>query len=193
MKSIFLIILIFYSFYSCKVDNEANNKIIVSDSKNDIRINDTINSVKKSEIASNIGFDSCYLINNFFTFYEKNYLTIYEEDIVNYQNQSIDFKKVNTMFNKLKINEYFTQSFEIEYLKHLKNIDTEINTIKTLTEVPKGLDYDYILRSQDVDELLALIASAKYKCSKECGYLKIIFTNTHTIYIDIKENKIDKI
>jgi hypothetical protein len=97
------------------------------------------------------------------------------------------------MFNKLKINEYFTQSFEIEYLKHLKNIDTEINTIKTLTEVPKGLDYDYILRSQDVDELLALIASAKYKCSKECGYLKIIFTNTHTIYIDIKENKIDKI
>ena len=120
-------------------------------------------------------------------------MTIYEEDIVNYQNQSIDFKKVNTMFNKLKINEYFTQSFEIEYLKHLKNIDTEINTIKTLTEVHKGLDYDYILRSQDVDELLALIASAKYKCSKECGYLKIIFTNTHTIYIDIKENKIDKI
>ena len=175
---------------SCRTEKKQKEEINDSTIHKGLVVTD---SIKTKE--SNVIIEKQTII-DFIKFYSNNYDSLYQEDFVKSDNKyyRIDFDNVNLFIQKISNTGFLSKKY-IEKIKlKFKKIDSLLTIEKQYDGVPEGLEYDFILQTQEVDEVLDYAKQGDFEVLEyKNGCLVNFKYNIQNLYFEMKGTKINNI
>jgi hypothetical protein len=191
----FIYIIFFYSLIiGCKTDKKQENKRNDNTVEKKIVAKDSIEN-KEDNIKEDNIINKEQAIISFIKFYSNNYDSLYQENFVDYEDRyyRIDFDNVNSFIEKINKNKFFSEGYAERIRYNFKKIDSVLVSEKQDDGVPEGLEYDFILKTQDIDEILNYAKQMDYKVLDYKNGFLVNFKNIHKLYFEMKGAKINSI
>lgn len=188
-------ILIYIGFFTvaCKNEkkqliNEINDKSLVAET-NSIPIVTEKDVVDQGIKSHNIEINN---IEQFLVFYSENYDYIYKRNFVNYDEQyyRINFENVAYFLSELNKHSYLDEKFIKQLRNKFDEIDKTLETTKQSDGVPEGLEYDFILETQEIDEILEYLKNKKFSISSNEDSYLVNVNDVYTLSISLENEKI---
>lgn len=175
---------------SCRTEKKQKEEINDSTIDKGLVVTD---SIKTKE--SNVIIEKQTII-DFIKFYSNDYDSLYQEDFVESDNKyyRIDFDNVNLFIQKISNTGFLSKKY-IEKIKlKFKKIDSLLTIEKQYDGVPEGLEYDFILQTQEVDEVLDYAKQGDFEVLEyKNGCLVNFKYNIQNLYFEMKGTKINNI
>ena len=175
---------------SCRTEKKQKEEINDSTIHKGLVVTD---SIKTKE--SNVIIEKQTII-DFIKFYSNNYDSLYQEDFVKSDNKyyRIDFDNVNLFIQKISNTGFLSKKY-IEKIKlKFKKIDSLLTIEKQYDGVPEGLEYDFILQTQEIDEVLDYAKQGDFEVLEyKNGCLVNFKYNIQNLYFEMKGTKINNI
>lgn len=187
MHRLFIFKLLLFLFFACKQENNTNVKEPLAPT---VQKDSTLMLGKKVKDSLQVPEKT---INNFIKYYGENYDLIYKDNFVDYSQQyyRINFSNVDLFLKRLKSESFFTPEYRDKIKLKFKTIDSLLDSSKQDDGVPEGLEYDFILNTQDVDEILSYIKNDKFSILKENeNTFQVNFNKVHKLNFKMKGDKI---
>lgn len=139
--------------------------------------------------------NKCEVVLEFLYEYEKNYDRIYEKDFINYEGDySVNHENVAYFIKTAQFEKYATKRFIDEFRSLISDVDKRLTNNPQTDGTIDGLEADYVLRTQEIEEILDQIRDRKLSCeSKSDGLVTISFSEVHQLDFSVRDGKIDKI
>lgn len=177
------------SFISCK--RQENNTIEQKKDSSENALSE-LATVITQKSDKNI---SCDLVLEFLYEYEKNYDKIFERDFINYEgNYSVNFDNLKYYIDKTQLQKFCTQNYINNFRNVIVNIDAKLKAQPQNDGTIDGLESDYILHTQELEEVLNYIRDRKINCIEKTGNIvQVNFENIHSLIFRLDKDKIDSI
>lgn len=200
MKGYHIFYILLFFFCSCNHKKGSTEILPISDSKvfkEEDTLQKEMDNISEKEIDTSVFNTEAELISKFLSFYQENYDSINDKDFLDVNNEyyRIDFEVVDDYLNKLD-STYLSNIFKKRLLNNMKNIDLKLQSSLQNDGIPEGLEFDMILKTQEVDEILNMIKKKKYhietcKDIENCYLLNI--SNLHCLLFYLNKGKISAI